>query len=101
MDAAARARARLARRGDDVGAEARNHMTHRKHLIVNADDLGLSDGVNRGIFCAHENGIVTSASLMVRQPAAKEATRSARRFPDLGIGLHFDLGELYRDGEAW
>jgi predicted glycoside hydrolase/deacetylase ChbG (UPF0249 family) len=45
-------------------------MSNLKHLIVNADDLGLSEGVNRGIFRSHENGIVTSASLMVRQFAA-------------------------------
>jgi predicted glycoside hydrolase/deacetylase ChbG (UPF0249 family) len=76
-------------------------MSNLKHLIVNADDLGLSEGVNRGIFRSHENGIVTSASLMVRQPAAKEAARIARRFPDLAIGLHFDLAEWYRDGETW
>jgi len=37
-----------------------------KYLIVNADDFGLSSGVNRGIIKSHEQGIVTSASLMVR-----------------------------------
>ena len=43
-------------------------------LVVNADDFGQSEGVNRGIIEAHTNGIVTSASLMVRWPAAREAS---------------------------
>lgn len=71
-----------------------------KRLVVNADDLGLSPGVNRGIVEAHERGIVTSASLMVRWPAARDATAYARRNPRLGVGLHLDLAEwACRDGE--
>ena len=50
-------------------------------LIVNADDLGRSSGINRGIGIAHERGIVTSASLMVRLPAAREAAAYARGLP--------------------
>ena len=53
-------------RADDLVNPAR-------HLIVNADDFGYSRGVNRGIIEAHERGIVTSASLMVKQPASEEA----------------------------
>jgi chitin disaccharide deacetylase len=70
-----------------------------RYLIVNADDFGQSAGVNRGIIEAHERGIVTSASLMVRWPAAREAAAYARRNPSLSLGLHFDFGEWrYRDG---
>lgn len=70
-------------------------------LIVNADDLGLSPGVNRGIIEAHERGIVTSASLMVRTPAAGAAANWARQRPSLSLGLHLDLGRwIYRDG-SW
>lgn len=65
----------------------------RRVLIVNADDLGLSPGVNEGIFRAHDVGIVTSASLMVRRPAARSAADAARRRPRLGLGLHLDLGD--------
>lgn len=69
-------------------------------LIVNADDFGLSSGVNRGISSSHEQGIVTSASLMVRMPAAREAADYARAHPKMCVGLHVDLGEwTYRDGE--
>jgi predicted glycoside hydrolase/deacetylase ChbG (UPF0249 family) len=71
-----------------------------RYLIVNADDFGLSAGTNRGIFQAHEHGIVTSASLMVRQQAAAQAIEEARRFHKLSLGLHLDLSEWsYRDGE--
>jgi predicted glycoside hydrolase/deacetylase ChbG (UPF0249 family) len=71
-----------------------------KYLIVNADDFGQSPGVNRGIIEAHRHGIVTSASLMVRWPAASEATAYARGHSGLSLGLHVDLGEkAFRAGE--
>lgn len=71
-----------------------------RYLIVNADDFGLSDGVNRGIIEAAERGIVTSASLMVRQPAAAAAAAYAKKGGPVSVGLHLDLGEwVYRSGE--
>src|SRR5437899_5483213 len=74
-------------------------MLAQRYLIVNADDFGLSPGVNRGIIKAHEQGIVTSASLMVLMPAAAQAAAYAREHPSLSVGLHFDLGEwTYRNG---
>jgi predicted glycoside hydrolase/deacetylase ChbG (UPF0249 family) len=62
-----------------------------KRLIVNADDLGRTPGVNRGVVQAHRTGIVTSASLMVAQPAAADVPALARENPELGIGLHVAL----------
>jgi predicted glycoside hydrolase/deacetylase ChbG (UPF0249 family) len=71
-----------------------------KYLIVNADDFGQSPCVNGGIIEAHRRGIVTSASLMVRWPAASEAAAYARDHPSLSLGLHVDLGEkAFRAGE--
>jgi predicted glycoside hydrolase/deacetylase ChbG (UPF0249 family) len=72
-----------------------------RRLIVNADDFGLSDGVNAGIVRAHREGIVTSASLMVRQPGAEAAVNAARSCPDLSVGLHLDLGEWERRDGDW
>jgi predicted glycoside hydrolase/deacetylase ChbG (UPF0249 family) len=70
-----------------------------KYVIVNADDFGQSPGINRGIVTAHEHGIVTSASLMVRWPAATAAGAYARAHPQLSVGLHLDLGEwVCREG---
>jgi predicted glycoside hydrolase/deacetylase ChbG (UPF0249 family) len=76
-------------------------MPSSKYLIVNADDYGLSPGVNRGIIRAHEEGIVTSASLMVRWPAAAEAAAYARSHPQLSVGLHVDLCEWRFINDAW
>jgi predicted glycoside hydrolase/deacetylase ChbG (UPF0249 family) len=76
-------------------------MNANRRLIVNADDLGLSPGVNRGIIAAHEGGIVTSASLMVRGVAASEAAAYARAHPRLSVGLHLDLGEWAVRGGEW
>ncbi|HET7574096.1 MAG TPA: ChbG/HpnK family deacetylase [Solirubrobacterales bacterium] len=73
-------------------------------MIVNADDLGLSPGVNAGIAAGFERGIVTSASLMVRQAAAADAARCATERPGLAVGLHLDLeGRDYARGgvAAW
>jgi chitin disaccharide deacetylase len=75
-------------------------MTLPRSLIVNADDFGLCRGVNRGIIETVERGIVTSASLMVRQPAAAEAAACARQNQNLSVGLHLDLGEwIYQNGD--
>jgi predicted glycoside hydrolase/deacetylase ChbG (UPF0249 family) len=71
-----------------------------RSLIVNADDFGLSAGVNEGVIEGSERGIVTSASLMVGQPAAAEAAAYARTHSKLAVGLHLDLGEwAFRAGE--
>ena len=68
-------------------------------LVVNADDFGHSEPVNDGILEAHERGIVTSASLMVRRPGADGAVAAAPA--SLAVGLHVELGEwTFRDG-AW
>ena len=75
-------------------------MPMQRYLVVNADDFGYSNGVNRGIIDAHELGIVTSASLMVRKPNAADAALYCRDTSTLGVGLHIDLGEwVFRDDE--
>lgn len=72
-----------------------------RYLIVNADDFGLTAGVNRGIIEAHERGIVTSASLMVRHQAGADAAHYARTHPKLSIGLHFETGEWRHGAGGW
>lgn len=72
-------------------------------LVVNADDLGLSAGVNDGIFAAHADGIVTSASLMVERGGAEDAAARIKVHPELAVGLHFEedrLSELDDDQVA-
>ena len=62
-----------------------------RYLIVNADDLGLTSGINRGIGEAHEHGIVTSASLMVDETASEEAAHVCAGLPELSVGLHVKI----------
>jgi predicted glycoside hydrolase/deacetylase ChbG (UPF0249 family) len=76
-------------------------MTATRQLIVNADDFGQSPGVNRGVIEAHERGIVTSASLMVRWPAAESAAVYARAHRSLTVGIHVDLGEWVFREDTW
>jgi predicted glycoside hydrolase/deacetylase ChbG (UPF0249 family) len=63
----------------------------RKRLIVNADDLGLSRGITDGIFVAHQQGIVTSTSYMVNQPASDYAAERLQNYPSLDVGIHLNL----------
>jgi len=62
-----------------------------RRLIVNADDFGRSAAVNQAVIRAHREGILTSASLMVNEPACAEAVALARENPQLGVGLHLTL----------
>ena len=76
-------------------------MTATHILITNADDFGQSAGINLGVAEAHEYGIVTSASLMVRWPTSAAAAAYARDHPGLSLGLHVDLGEWSYRSEEW
>jgi hopanoid biosynthesis associated protein HpnK len=62
-------------------------------LIVNADDFGLCEGVNKAVKRAHTEGILTSATIMVGMPAAAQAVELAGEMPDLGVGVHLNLTE--------
>lgn len=67
-----------------------------KKLIVNADDFGLTPGVNRGILDAARAGVVTSTSVMVSAGYVQQALDAlAASGVRLGLGLHIQLnGEL-------
>jgi len=62
-----------------------------KNLIVNADDLGWTEGVNRGIVEAHRKGLVTSTTLLANGRAFPSALEAARANPELGVGVHLNL----------
>ena len=62
-----------------------------RRLIVNADDFGRSPSINEAVIRAHREGILTTASLMVNEPASDEAVKRAREIPSLGVGLHLAL----------
>jgi hopanoid biosynthesis associated protein HpnK len=62
-----------------------------KRLIVNADDFGLTLGVNRAIAECYQHGIVTSATLMATGARFAEAVSLAAQMPALGVGCHIVL----------
>ena len=62
-----------------------------KRLIVNADDFGLSRGVNRAIVECHQLGIVTSSTLMANSAAFDDAVALARENPRMSVGCHVTL----------
>ena len=62
-----------------------------KRLIVNADEFGLTEGVNKGIIEAHSEGILSSASAIVNMWALDEAMALATKNPRLGVGVHLNL----------
>ncbi|HEY7098977.1 MAG TPA: ChbG/HpnK family deacetylase [Terriglobales bacterium] len=62
-----------------------------RRLIINADDFGLTAGVNRAIIESHINGVVTSATLMANAEAFDDAIRLAKDTRTLGVGCHVVL----------
>jgi hopanoid biosynthesis associated protein HpnK len=62
-----------------------------KQLILNADDFGMTLGVNEGIIRAHRDGILTSATLMANGEAFDDAVERARANKELGVGCHLVL----------
>lgn len=62
-----------------------------RRLVVNADDFGRSSAINEAVIRARREGILTTASLMVNEPACAEAVALAKANPQLGAGLHLTL----------
>jgi hopanoid biosynthesis associated protein HpnK len=62
-----------------------------KRLIVNADDFGMTEKINQAVLEAHNNGIVTSTSLLANGAAFASAVALARQQPGLGVGVHLNL----------
>lgn len=66
-------------------------MQAQRFAIINGDDFGFSSGVNQAIIKAHEQGVLTSTSLMVTGAAFDEAVKLAHAHPNLAVGLHLVL----------
>jgi predicted glycoside hydrolase/deacetylase ChbG (UPF0249 family) len=62
-------------------------------LIINADDFGLCEGVNRAVFEAATSGVLTSTTIMANMPASDEAIELAKKTPTLGVGIHLNVVE--------
>ncbi|TCI63096.1 ChbG/HpnK family deacetylase [Exiguobacterium sp. SH0S2] len=64
---------------------------HKTHVLINADDFGLTSGVNTGILDSHVHGIVNSATMMMNGYAVEEAVTMAKLHPALHVGVHLAL----------
>src|ERR1700729_307855 len=73
------------------GPTAREALFVSVRLILNADDFGLTAGINRAIGELHAAGALTSATLMANGPAFDDAVRVASAHPTLGVGCHVVL----------
>ncbi len=62
-----------------------------RRLIINADDFGLTPGVNRAILEGHQHGVVSSATLMANGKAFEDAIKLSRSVPKLSVGCHVVL----------
>jgi len=63
-------------------------------LIINADDFGLTQGINHAIQELHRSGVLTSTTLMATGPAFDDAVAMAHSNPALGVGCHL----VFTDG---
>jgi hopanoid biosynthesis associated protein HpnK len=77
---------------DKQEGTAFKRLHSNRFVIINGDDFGYSPSVNQGIIQAHEQGILTSTSLMVTGEAFEEAVTLAKVHPNLAVGLHLVLG---------
>jgi hopanoid biosynthesis associated protein HpnK len=62
-----------------------------QRLIINADDFGLSPGVNRGILTAFRDGVLSSTTMLVNLPHFEDAVRLALANRALPVGIHLSL----------
>jgi predicted glycoside hydrolase/deacetylase ChbG (UPF0249 family) len=62
-----------------------------KRLIINADDFGLTSGVNRAVVSLHASRVLTSTTLMAMAAEFESAAASALPQPSLGVGCHIVL----------
>ena len=60
-------------------------------VIFNADDFGISPGVNQAIEKAHKQGVLNSTSIMITLKWAGQAVEMSKSMPKLDIGLHGNL----------
>lgn len=62
-----------------------------KRVIINADDFGIHEGINRGIIYGHSHGAITSTTIMAVGDAFDHAVQLAAAVPSLGVGIHLTL----------
>ena len=67
------------------------NLSSVKRLIINADDFGMTAGVNQAIVELGRWGVITSATLMASAPETIAAAEAWLRRPNIGVGCHVVL----------
>ena len=78
-------------------AEAEEQNTSRPRLIIRTDDIGFCHGVNMAFKRVAEQGIVTSASVIVNTPWLDEAVAILKAHPEISVGVHLALNSEWRE----
>ena len=60
-------------------------------LIINADDYGYTQGINKGIIHGHKNGIISSTTVLTNSPNLQQSYDLVKECPQLGLGVHLTL----------
>ncbi len=60
-------------------------------IIINADDFGFSESINRGIIEAYQEGLISSTTIMMNMPYTEDAIQKWKENPSLNLGLHINL----------
>jgi len=73
-----------------------------KKVIITADDLGINSHINQGIIECFQQGILTSAALLMNAPETKEGIALAKKHPGLEVGIHLSIveGIALRESES-
>jgi predicted glycoside hydrolase/deacetylase ChbG (UPF0249 family) len=79
---------------DTRPATASNHPLMPVRIIVNADDLGISEPVNEAIFQGLQSGVITSATMLSNGSAVRAAAQKLHLFPECSFGVHLNLTEF-------
>jgi len=66
-------------------------MSDTRRIIINADDFGQTKAINEAVIDAHQNGVLTSVTIMANMPHFEEAAAEAKKNPNLGVGVHLNL----------
>jgi predicted glycoside hydrolase/deacetylase ChbG (UPF0249 family) len=72
-------------------AEMLGYKADDRLLIINNDDAGMCHAANVATIANHENGLLSSSTIMVTCPWYSEIAEYARNHPDKGFGVHLTL----------
>ena len=70
------------------------HKNHKKQLIINADDFGISEDVNNAIVDGYKNGVLTSTTIMANAPAFEHAVLLLPELQGISLGVHLNIIEF-------